>query len=243
MTKLTIDIYADGANVDEMLDALKKPYIKGFTTNPTLMHKAGLTDYRAFAVNVLTHIRELPISFEVFSDDFDEMERQARLIDSWGPNVYVKIPVTNTHGEFAGKVIASLASDGIKLNVTALLTVDQVRQVAATLDPATPAIVSVFAGRIADTGIDPLPIMKAALKILEDLPNAKLLWASPRELLNLVQADQMGCHVVTVTPDILKKLPLLDKDLTQFSLETVQMFHDDAQKAGFSLPTGVVAKL
>jgi transaldolase len=243
MTKLTIDIYADGADVDEMLAALKQPYIKGFTTNPTLMHKAGLTDYEAFASNVLAHIMDLPISFEVFSDDFDEMERQARLIDSWGPNVYVKIPVTNTSGEFAGKVIRSLANDGIKLNVTALLTVEQVRDVAAALDPAIPAIVSVFAGRIADTGVDPVPIMKESLKVLKIRPQAKLLWASPRELLNLVQADQMGCHVVTVTPDILKKLPMLGKDLAQLSLETVQMFHDDAQKAGFSLPTGSKVEL
>ena len=238
MTNLSIEIYADGADVDEMLAALKQPYIKGFTTNPTLMRKAGVTDYEAFASEALAHIKELPISFEVFSDDFDEMERQARLIDSWGRNVYVKIPVTNTQGAFAGGVIRALAKDGIKLNVTALLTVDQVRAVAAVLDPDTPAVVSVFAGRIADTGVDPLPIMKETLTILDSLPKAKLLWASPRELLNLVQADQMGCHVVTVTPDILKKLPMLGKDLTQLSLETVEMFHNDAQTAGFSLRTG-----
>jgi transaldolase len=236
--ELTIDIYADGANVDEMLCALKQPFIKGFTTNPTLMHKAGLTDYEAFASNVLAHITDLPISFEVFSDDFDEMERQARLIDSWGPNVYVKIPVTNTSGVFAGQVIQTLAMDGIKLNVTALLTVEQVRAVTVALDAEVPAIVSVFAGRIADTGVDPMPIMKESLQVLKMRPLAKLLWASPRELLNLVQADQMGCHVITVTPDILKKLPQLGKDLTRFSLETVQMFYDDAQKAGFALPTG-----
>lgn len=243
MAELTIDIYADGADVDEMLAALKRPYVRGFTTNPTLMHKAGLTDYEAFATSVLAHIRDLPISFEVFSDDFDEMERQARLIDSWGPNVYVKIPVTNTRGEFAGTAIRTLAADGVKLNVTALLTVDQVRQVAAVLDPSTPAIVSVFAGRIADTGVDPVPVMKQSLEILRDLPNAKLLWASPRELLNLVQADEMGCHVVTVTPDILKKLPLLGKDLTQYSQETVQMFHDDALRAGFTLVTDANVKI
>jgi transaldolase len=243
MSSLNIDIYADGADVDEMLAALKQPYIKGFTTNPTLMRKAGLTDYEAFATKVLDQIKDLPISFEVFSDDFDEMERQARLIDSWGPNVYVKIPVTNTTGSFAGPVIQSLAKDGIKLNVTALLTVEQVRAVAAALDPAVPAIVSVFAGRIADTGVDPVPIMKESLEILKSRPNAKLLWASPRELLNLVQADQVGCHVVTVTPDILKKLPMLGKDLAQLSLETVQMFYDDAQKAGFSLLTGPAVKI
>jgi transaldolase len=240
MTKLAIDIYADGADVDEMMSALKQPYIKGFTTNPTLMHKAGLTDYQAFACTVLARITDHPISFEVFSDDFDEMERQARLIDSWGPNVFVKIPVTDTRGRFAGDVIRTLANDGVKLNVTALLTLDQVREVAAVLAPDVPAIVSVFAGRIADAGVDPVPIMKEALQILKALPQAKLLWASPRELLNLVQADQIGCHVITVTPDILKKLPLLGKDLSQYSLETVRMFYDDAQRAGFSLPTGIV---
>jgi transaldolase len=243
MTKLKIDIYADGADVDEMLAALERPYIKGFTTNPTLMRKAGVTDYEAFASKVLTHITDLPISFEVFSDDFDEMEQQARLIDSWGPNVYVKIPVTNTNGAFAGQVIRAVAKDGIKLNVTALLTVDQVREVTAALDAEVPAIVSVFAGRIADAGVDPVPIMKESLQVLKSRPQAKLLWASPRELLNLVQADQIGCHVITVTPDILKKLPLLGKDLAQFSLETVQMFHSDAQKAGFSLGTGVKVDL
>jgi transaldolase len=238
MTELTIDIYADGADVDEMLCALKQPFIKGFTTNPTLMRKAGVTDYEAFASKVLTHITDLPISFEVFSDDFDEMEQQARLIHSWGPNVYVKIPVTNTKGAFSGEVIRALASDGVKLNVTALLTLEQVRKVTAALAPEVPAIVSVFAGRIADAGVDPLPIMKKSLQVLRSRPQAKLLWASPRELFNLVQADQMGCHVITVTPDILKKLSQLGKDLTRFSLETVQMFYDDAQKAGFALPTG-----
>jgi transaldolase len=237
MTPLKIDIYADGADVGEMLDALKQPYIKGFTTNPTLMRKAGVTDYEVFASKVLEHIKDLPISFEVFSDDFDEMDRQARLMDSWGPNVYVKIPVTNTEGVFAGKVIRALARDGIKLNVTALLTVDQVWEVVGELDPDVPAIVSVFAGRIADTGVNPLPIMKESLQILKSRPQAKLLWASPRELLNLVQADQMGCHVITVTPDILKKLSMLGKDLAQLSLETVQMFHNDAQKAWYSLRT------
>jgi transaldolase len=237
MTDLTIDIYADGADVDDMLVALKQPHIKGFTTNPTLMRKAGVTDYVAFAANVLAHITDLPISFEVFSDDFDEMESQARLIHSWGPNVYVKVPVTDTAGRFAGRVIERLAADGVKLNVTALLTEQQVRDVAAVLNPAVPAVVSVFAGRIADTGVDPIPIMESALRMLEPLPLAKLLWASPRELLNLVQADRIGCHVITVTPDILKKLPTLGKDLTQFSVETVQMFHDDALTAGFSLPT------
>jgi transaldolase len=239
MTDLTIDIYADGADVDDMLAALTQPYIKGFTTNPTLMRKAGVTDYVAFAANALAHITDLPISFEVFSDDFGEMERQARLIHSWGPNVYVKVPVTNTCGEFAGGVIERLAADGVKLNVTALLTERQVRDVAAALNPAVPAVVSIFAGRIADAGVDPIPTMRNALEILKSRPFAKLLWASPRELLNLVQADQIGCHIITVTPDILKKLPTLGKDLGQFSLETVRMFHDDARKAGYSLRTDV----
>lgn len=237
MTNLAIDIYADGADLGEMMKALKQPYIKGFTTNPTLMHQAGLTDYQAFACKVLAHITDHPISFEVFSDDFAEMERQARLIHSWGANVFVKIPVTDTHGRFTGQVIRSLANDGVKLNVTALLTLDQVRDVAAVLAPDVPAIVSVFAGRIADSGVDPIPVMREALRILTPLPKAKLLWASPRELLNVVQANQIGCHVITVTPDILRKLPLLGKDLKQYSLETVRMFHDDAKKAGFSLPT------
>lgn len=237
MAPLKIDIYADGADVNEMLAALKQPYIKGFTTNPTLMRKAGVTDYEAFASQVLGHIKSLPISFEVFSDDFDEMDRQARFIDSWGSNVYVKIPVTNTAGASAAGLIRTLASDRIKLNVTALLTVDQVWEVAGELNPDVPAIVSVFAGRIADTGVDPVPIMKESLKILQYRPKAKLLWASPRELLNLVQADQVGCHVITVTPDILKKLPMLGQDLAQLSLDTVKMFHNDAHTAGFSLRT------
>lgn len=237
MTPLKIDIYADGADVNEMLAALKQPYIKGFTTNPTLMRRAGVTDYEAFASKVLAHIKNFPISFEVFSDDFDEMDRQARFIDSWGSNVYVKIPVTNTAGDSAAGLIRTLAMDRIKLNVTALLTVEQVWEVAGELHPDVPAIVSVFAGRIADTGVDPVPIMRESLQILKHRPKAKLLWASPRELLNLVQADQVGCHVITVTPDILKKLPMLGKDLVQLSRETVQMFHDDAQEAGFSLRT------
>lgn len=235
MSNLKIEIYADGADLADMLDASKKIYIKGLTTNPTLMRKAGVGDYEEFAREALRHIKDLPISFEVFSDEFDEMERQARLINSWGTNVYVKIPVTNTKGISSAPLIRTLAKDGIKLNVTAILTVAQVREVTNALNPEVPAIVSVFAGRIADTGLDPLPIMKDCLQIVRSRPLAKLLWASPRELLNIVQADQMGCHIITVTSDLLKKLPGIGKDLSQLSLETVKMFYDDAQKAGYHL--------
>jgi transaldolase len=239
--QLKIEIYADGADLNDMLAALKQPYIKGFTTNPTLMRKAGVSDYEGFARKVLTHITELPISFEVFSDDFDEMERQALKINSWGKNVYVKIPITDTKGRSAAPLVGRLAAAGVKLNVTAILTIKQVKDVAAVLNKDVPAIVSVFARRIADTGVDPLPIMKESLQILKPLPKAKLLWASPRELLNLVQADQMGCHVITVTSDILKKLPMIGKDLAELSLDTVKMFYDDAQKAGFKLDTTAAA--
>lgn len=235
MSHLKIEIYADGADLADMLEASKKSHVKGLTTNPTLMRKAGVTDYEGFARKVLEHITTLPISFEVFSDEFDEMERQARLINSWGPNVYVKIPVTNTRGISSAPLIQTLAKDGIKLNITAILTVDQVRAIVQVLNPDAPAIVSVFAGRIADTGLDPLPIMKDCLQLVRSRPLAKLLWASPRELLNIVQADQMGCHIITVTSDLLKKLPGIGKDLSQLSLETVKMFYDDAQKAGFTL--------
>ena len=233
--KLKIEIYADGADLNDMLTALKQPYIKGFTTNPTLMRKAGVTDYEGFARKVLKDIKDLPISFEVFSDEFEEMERQAHRINSWGKNVFVKIPITNTRGESACPLVKRLAKAGVKLNVTAILTVQQVKDVALALDKDVPAVVSVFAGRIADTGRDPLPIMKESLQILKPLPKAKLLWASPRELLNLVQADEMGCQVITVTLDILKKLPMIGKDLAELSLDTVKMFYDDAKKAGFSL--------
>ncbi len=233
--KLKIEIYADGADLNDMLTALKQPYIKGFTTNPTLMRKAGVTDYEGFARKVLKDIKDLPISFEVFSDEFDEMEKQAHRINSWGKNVFVKIPITNTRGESACPLVKRLAKAGVKLNVTAILTVQQVKDVAAALEKDVPAVVSVFAGRIADTGRDPLPIMKESLQILKSLPKAKLLWASPRELLNLVQADEMGCQVITVTLDILKKLPMIGKDLAELSLDTVKMFYDDAKKAGFSL--------
>lgn len=211
------------------------PVIQGFTTNPTLMRSAGVTDYEAFARRLLDRLTDLPISFEVFADEFDEMERQARKIASWGENVYVKIPVTNTRRASSAPLIERLAGEGIRLNVTALLTLDQVRTVSASLAGGAPSIVSVFAGRVADTGCDPVPLMCQALEIMAPHANQELLWASPRELLNIVQADTIGCHVITVTPDLLKKLSILGSDLADYSLETVRMFHDDAQAAGFKL--------
>jgi len=218
-----------------MLEMYRNPLIQGFTTNPTLMRKAGISDYASFAQDVVQAIPDRPISFEVFADDFGEMERQARIIAGWGPNVNAKIPVTNTQGEPCFDLVRKLTREGIQLNITALLTLDQVRCVAAALRGGAPAFVSVFAGRIADTGLDPIPIMSASLDEIADLPGVELIWASPRELLNVVQADAIGCHIITATSDILKKLSTLGKDLTQFSLETVQMFHDDARTSGFTL--------
>jgi len=235
VSDLKVKIFADGADVKGMVEMYGKPYIKGFTTNPTLMRKAGIKDYRAFAKEVLAAIPDRPISFEVFSDEFTEMERQAREIASWGKNVNVKIPVTNTRGEPSYKLIRTLASAGIALNVTAVFTLEQVRDVVAHLDPKTPALVSVFAGRIADTGCDPLPLMAAAHALVHTLPQAELIWASPRELLNIFHAESVHCDIITVTNDVLAKLTNVGKDLTVFSLETVQMFYSDAQKAGFQL--------
>jgi transaldolase len=232
---LSIKIFADGANRDSMLALAANPNIEGFTTNPTLMRQAGITDYEAFAYDILQEITDRPISFEVFSDDFDEMERQAVKIAGWGDNVNVKIPVTNTAGESSAKLIRRLAADGVKLNVTALMTLGQVHTVAECLEGGPSAIVSVFAGRIADTGRDPVPLMSAALELVRDYPNIELLWASPRELLNILQADAIGCHIITVTHDLLKKLGGLGKDLNQFSLDTVKMFYNDAQSAGYTL--------
>ena len=232
---LKIKIFADGAKKQDMIDLSAKPFIKGLTTNPTLMAKAGITDYRAFALDILKEITDKPISFEVFSDDFDEMERQADQIASWGDNVNVKIPVTNTKGEPAYDLIGRLAARGVKLNVTALMTLDQVRSVVAKLNPAVPSLVSVFAGRIADTGRDPVPLMEEAVRILKSNPAAELIWASPRELLNIFQADAIGCHVITVTSDVINKLNLVGKDLGDYSLDTVKMFHSDAVSAGFTL--------
>ncbi len=232
---LKIKLYADGADKKGMLEMYQNPMIQGFTTNPTLMRKVGITDYQAFALDILKTINDKSISFEVFADEFAEMEEQARQIASWGKNVMVKIPVTNTRGEFAGNLIKKLSADGIALNITAILTLDQVQAIADCLSPKTPAIISVFAGRIADTGIDPVPVMQEALTILKELPKAELLWASPRELLNVVQADEVGCHIITATNDLLNKLHLLGKDLVDYSLDTVKMFYKDAQAAGFQI--------
>jgi transaldolase len=232
---LTVKIFADGAEKAGMLEMYAKPYIKGFTTNPTLMHKVGLTDYRAFARDIVEAIPDRPISFEVFSDEFEEMERQAREIATWGDNVYVKIPVTNTRREPAYDLVRRLANEGVKLNITAIMTIDQVRNVVDAVKDGAPSCVSVFAGRIADTGRDPVPIMTECVDILKAAPRAELIWASPRELLNIIQADAIGCHIITVTNDILKKLPLIGKDLGDYSLDTVKMFYDDGRKAGFRL--------
>jgi transaldolase len=235
LDNLRIKVFADGADLAGMLALADQPHIKGFTTNPTLMRQAGVDDYRIFAKQVLAEIVDRPISFEVFSDDLDEMERQATEIASWGDNVNVKIPVTTTTGESTAPIIRRLVERGVQLNITALMTLDQVRRVAESVAGGPNAFVSVFAGRIADTGRDPIPLMSEALQILRDAPNAELIWASPREVLNIVQADEIGCHVITVTHDLLKKLTSFGKDLDQFSLETVRMFRDDAEKAGFSL--------
>ncbi len=235
MKDLKIKIFADGADVNGMVEMYGKPFIKGFTTNPTLMRKAGISDYRAFAREVLAAIPDRPISFEVFSDDFAEMERQAREIASWGTNVNVKIPVTNTQGEPTYALVRRLSHAGIKLNVTAVFTLEQVRDTVAVLDPKTPAYVSVFAGRIADTGRDPMPLMAAAHALVHTLPHAELIWASPRELLNVFHAESVSCDIITVTNDVLAKLANVGKDLAAFSLETVKMFRDDAVKAGFTL--------
>jgi transaldolase len=230
-----VKLFADGADRAGMLEMYRKPWISGFTTNPTLMHKAGIKDYEAFARDILRAIPDRPISLEVFADEFDQMERQALKIAEWGENVYVKIPVTNTRREPAYDLICRLARRGVKLNVTALLALDQVRDVADALGGHAPSCVSVFAGRVADTGRDPVPLMTAAVEILKPYPKMELIWASPRELLNIVQADAIGCHIITVTNDILNKLALLDKDLHEYSLETVEMFHRDAVKSGFAI--------
>ncbi len=233
--QLRIKIFADGADKAGMLEMYRNPLIAGFTTNPTLMHKAGVTDFEAFARDILSAIPDRPISFEVFSDDFAEMERQARLISRWGENVYVKIPVTDTKGTSAAPLAKKLAEEGIKLNVTALLTVEQVRVVTDALAGGAPSYISLFAGRIADAGVDPIPLARESLEIMAPYKHLELIWASPREILNIVQADALGVHVITVTNDLLAKLPSLGKDLVQFSLETVRMFHRDAAAAGFKL--------
>jgi transaldolase len=235
---LKIKMYCDGADLDSLLKMYRNPLIKGFTTNPTLMRKAGVDDYEEFGRALVQAIPDRPISLEVFADELDEMEEQALTLASWGKNVNVKIPVTNTKGEPTDAIIRRLSKRGVVLNVTAILSLAQVRRVASALDAATPAIVSVFAGRVADTGVDPVPLMSEALTILKDRPNAELLWASPRELLNIFHADQVGCHIITVTTDLLAKLGLIGKNLEQFSLETVKMFYNDALAAGYSIVVG-----
>lgn len=232
---LRIKIFADGADLTGIAARAGDPHIKGFTTNPTLMRKAGVNDYRAFAREALRIVSDRPISFEVFSDDFGVMQEQAREIASWGPNVFVKIPVTNTERRPSLDLIGRLSADGIKVNVTAVMTVDQIQQVASVLSARTPSCLSVFAGRIADTGRDPVPIMTVAVEALASNPNAELIWASPREVLNIVQADAIGCDIITVTDDILRKLDGLGRDLDAFSLDTVKMFHDDAAKAAYTI--------
>jgi transaldolase len=232
---LRIKIFADGADLDGMTELARHPHIAGFTTNPTLMRQSGVTNYEAFARSVLEQIADRPISFEVLADELHEMERQAHSIASWGENVYVKVPITNTEGESTAKLTNRLSAEGIKVNVTAVMTLRQVRIAADALEGTRGGIVSVFAGRIADTGRDPVNTMAAARELIDPYPEVELLWASPREILNVVQADAVGCHIITVTHDLLKKLDILGHDLEQFSLETVSMFHDDALWAGFTL--------
>jgi transaldolase len=232
---LNVKLYADGADRATMLSMYSNPLIAGFTTNPTLMRKSGVTDYRGFAREILQQIPDRPVSFEVFADDFEEMERQAAEIASWGDNVLVKIPITNTKRQFSGNLLRRLARAGVRVNVTALLTLDQVRDASECLADGPAAKVSVFAGRIADTGRDPVPLMAAAVELLRPYPNLELIWASPRELLNIFQADAVGCQIITATSDVLKKLELVGKNLGEYSLETVRMFYEDARKAGYHL--------
>lgn len=232
---LQVKLFADGAEKAGMLEMYRNPAISGFTTNPTLMKKAGITDYKEFALDILSVIKDKPISFEVFSDEFNEMERQARLIASWGENVFVKIPITNTKRQSSYDLVNILSSDGIKLNVTAILTLSQVVNILPALKKSPGAYISVFAGRIADSGMDPVPVMKECANLLADYPQIELIWASPRELYNLIQANEIGCHVITATNDILKKLPIIGKDLLDYSLDTVKMFYNDALSAGYTL--------
>lgn len=235
LADLSVKIFADGADKAGMLELYRNPMIKGFTTNPTLMRKAGISDYRAFAHEITAAIPDRPISFEVLSDEFEEMERQALEISSWGDNVYVKIPITNTRGQSSYDLVRRLACAGVKLNVTAMMTLDQVREISRCLAEGPSCFVSVFAGRVADTGHDPVPLMAEAVELLRPYPNLELIWASPRELLNIFQADAVGCHIITVTHDILRKLPLVGKDLHEHSLDTVRMFYNDARQAGYRL--------
>jgi transaldolase len=240
-SSIKVKLFADGADLAGIREMASNPAIRGFTTNPTLMRKAGVSDYKMFALQALQAVNGLPISFEVFADEFGGMERQAHEIASWGKNIYVKIPVTNTKGEFSGPLVERLSRAGVQVNVTAVMTLDQVKRVTGRLAAETPAIISVFAGRIADTGRDPMPIMAEAVKIMKKKPKAELIWASPRELLNILQAGEVGCHIITATNDILKKLSLVGKDLDAYSLETVEMFYKDANAAGYSIATRAAA--
>jgi transaldolase len=235
MTELRTKIFADGADLSALAELCANPAIRGFTTNPTLMRKAGISDYEAFARSALELVGDRPISFEVFSDDLSEMEQQARTLASWGSNVYVKIPVTNTKREPADDLVRRLSQAGVRVNVTAIMTLDQVARLAKCLHGGAPSNISIFAGRIADTGVDPLPMMRKALEIVASSPSIEIIWASPRELLNLVQASDIGCHIITVTSDILAKLPLIGKSLEEYSLDTVKMFYVDATAAGYRL--------
>jgi transaldolase len=235
--KLKIKIFADGANLTDMIEMSQKPHISGLTTNPTLMRKARITDYKQFALNVLEEIKEKPISFEVFSDDLEEMKKQGETIASWGENVYVKIPVSNTRKESTHNVVNHLVKRGVKVNVTALMTHEQVTNVLRVLETNVPSYISVFAGRIADTGRDPIPLMEKALEAMASNNQTELIWASPRELLNIFQANEIGCHIITATNDILNKLELVGKDLTEYSLETVQMFYNDGKASNFKIST------
>jgi transaldolase len=235
LSQLKVKIFADGADKAAMLDMYAKPYIRGLTTNPTLMRKSGIANYRAFAKDILAHINDKPVCFEVLADEFAEMEHQALEIAGWADNVYVKIPITNTKRETSRALVKRLSDRQVKLNVTAIMTLAQLEEVLTALNPATASYLSVFAGRIADTGIDPLPLMRKAVEMLKVNSNAELVWASSRETLNIFQADAIGCQVITVTNDILNKLSLIGYDLTEYSLDTVKMFYEDARKAGFSL--------
>lgn len=235
LKEMKIKIFSDGADIDSIVDGYQKGIAKGFTTNPTLMAKAGITNYIAFAKEVLKVVTDLPVSFEVFSDEFDEMRYQAHKINELAPNVYVKIPVTNTKRQSAAPLIKELHNEGIKLNITAILSLRQVREVYEALNPDVSAFVSVFAGRVADTGRDPLPLMKESLELLRPKPKAELLWASPREVFNLMQAELMGCHIITITPDLLAKASKFGMDLEDLSLDTVKMFYNDATKSGFKI--------
>lgn len=235
---LKVKLFADGADLGAIKTLYADPRIKGFTTNPTLMRAAGITDYAAFAADVLAVVRDRPVSFEVFADDFAQMIEQGREIGSWAPNVNVKIPIVNTRNEFTGEVIRALSSDGISVNVTAVFTVGQVQAALEELKGSAHAYISVFAGRIADSGIDPVPVVEEAVRLIAARPGTELIWASPREVFNVVQADQAGCHIITATSDVLKKLPLLGKDQLQYSLETSQMFHRDAAGAGYAIQVG-----